>query len=195
MCTKFQVNILKNGWDLPFWMPKKAVFYAIYGEFGNFPIFTFRPILAIQKVFQGDFLRSWRKSDLKTFIKPLKPIIINLTFIDLVTLDDPDLMQGHKMLKRVLRIIKDTIHVVPSALFQFDAAALPGEASEQWQIFKNLTFHPTCDVISAVQINFCNIFGKSKPGLSKTVFGSRIGWLVWQIAGGGGETAPAPIGG
>ena len=30
---------------------QKGPFYAIYGEFGDFLIFTFRPILAIQKVF------------------------------------------------------------------------------------------------------------------------------------------------
>ena len=50
---------------------------------------------------------------------------------DLVTLDDHHLTQGRKMLRRVLRSIPDTIHVVPSALFQFDTAALPGEDSNE----------------------------------------------------------------
>ena len=47
---------------------------------------------------------------------------------DLVTLGGLDLTQGHIRLSRVLRSIQDTIHVVPSTLFQNDAAALPGEA-------------------------------------------------------------------
>ena len=48
---------------------------------------------------------------------------------DFVTLDDLDLTQGHKRLRKVLRSIPDTIHVVPSALIQFGTAALPGEAN------------------------------------------------------------------
>ena len=52
-----------------------------------------------------------------------------IDLFDLVTLDVNDLIQGHKIFRRVLRSIPDTIHVVPSALFLFDTAALPGEAS------------------------------------------------------------------
>ena len=48
---------------------------------------------------------------------------------DLVTLDDLELTRGHKRLRRLFRSIPDTIHAVPSAFFQFDMAALPGEAS------------------------------------------------------------------
>ena len=62
-------------------------------------------------------------------ITPPKPKILFLTFFDLVTLDDLDLTEGHKRLRRMLRSIPDMIRVVPSALFQFDAAGLPGEAS------------------------------------------------------------------
>ena len=47
----------------------------------------------------------------------------------LVTLDDLDLTQGHKRLRRVLKSNPDTIHVVLSALFHCDTAALPGEGS------------------------------------------------------------------
>ena len=50
---------------------------------------------------------------------------------DLVTLDDLDLSQGHKRLRRVLRSIPDMIHVVSLALFQFDTAAVLGEASNE----------------------------------------------------------------
>ena len=48
---------------------------------------------------------------------------------DLVTLDDLDLSQDHKRLRRVLRSIQDAMHIVPSASFQSDTAALPDEAS------------------------------------------------------------------
>ena len=32
------VHILKNGWVLPSWMPKKATYYAIYEDFGDFRV-------------------------------------------------------------------------------------------------------------------------------------------------------------
>ena len=48
---------------------------------------------------------------------------------ELVTLDDLDLTQGHKMLRTVLRNIPDVIHLVPSALFHSDTAGWPGEVS------------------------------------------------------------------
>ena len=54
---------------------------------------------------------------------------MNLTSFDLVTLDDLDLTQGHKRLRRVLSSIPDTMYAVPSALFQSDTAALHCEAS------------------------------------------------------------------
>ena len=55
----------------------------------------------------------------------------NLEFdlFDLLTLDDLDLTQDHKRIRMVLSSIPDTIHVVSSALYQFDTAALPGKAS------------------------------------------------------------------
>ena len=54
---------------------------------------------------------------------------LNLTFIDLVSLDDPVLTEGHKRLRRILESILDTTHVVSWALFQSDTAVLLGEAS------------------------------------------------------------------
>ena len=50
---------------------------------------------------------------------------------DIVALDGLDLTQGHKMLRRVLRIILGTMHVAQLALFQFGTAALPGEESSE----------------------------------------------------------------
>ena len=98
-------------------------------EFRYFSDFQFLSDLGLQKVFYGHFFRSWRKSDRKTLITLPILKILNLTFFDPVTLDDLELSQGHKRLRRVLRSILDTIHAVPSALFQFDTTALPGEAS------------------------------------------------------------------
>ena len=47
-----------------------------------------------------------------------------------MTMDHLALTQGHQSLRRVLRSIPDTIHVIPTDLFPFDAAALPDEASD-----------------------------------------------------------------
>ena len=44
---------------------------------------------------------------------------VEFDLFDLVTLDILDLTQSHKRPRRVLRSIPDTIHIVPSALFQF----------------------------------------------------------------------------
>ena len=52
-----------------------------------------------------------------------------VVLFDLVALDDLDSIQGHKRLRKVLRSIKSTICVVPSALFKSHATVLPGEAS------------------------------------------------------------------
>ena len=48
---------------------------------------------------------------------------------NLVTLDNLDLTQGHKRLRRVLRSVPDTIHAVLFALFHFDTATLSSKAS------------------------------------------------------------------
>ena len=63
---------------------------------------------------------------------------VEFTFFDLVTLDDIELTQGHKRLRRVLESVPDTIHVVPSALFQSDMAAFPGQASNNRYLKKNV---------------------------------------------------------
>ena len=63
--------------------------------------------------------------------------------------------------------IPDTTHVVPSALFQFDTAALP--AKRAVTDIKKMTFDPTCDVIGDVPI-FFKILGKFKPGAIKCRF-------------------------
>ena len=51
MCTKFLVDIFKNGRVLPFWMPKKATF-TLFTRISAFFLFsTFFPIWAVLKVF------------------------------------------------------------------------------------------------------------------------------------------------
>ena len=55
MCTKFEVAIFKNDCVLPFWMLKKATFYAIYKDFAIFPISNFCPIWVVQHMFLGHF--------------------------------------------------------------------------------------------------------------------------------------------
>ena len=51
MCTKFQVDIFKNGWDIAQNMSKTATFHVISGLYRDFPNFVFWPILTLQKVF------------------------------------------------------------------------------------------------------------------------------------------------
>ena len=65
MCPKFQVLILKNGWALPFWVPQKDAFYAIYENYGIFSIFQFFFRFGSFKKCSTAIFRFWRKSDLK----------------------------------------------------------------------------------------------------------------------------------
>ena len=51
LCTKFQVDTLKNARVLAFWRSKTAIFYAISGDVCIFSIFKICPIWAVQKVF------------------------------------------------------------------------------------------------------------------------------------------------
>ena len=51
MCTKFQVDIFKNGWDMTENMSKTGTFDVISGLYRDFPNFIFWPILMLQKVF------------------------------------------------------------------------------------------------------------------------------------------------
>ena len=82
----------------------------------------------------GRSKRVLRSSFKKTLPKNLHQTLnFKFDLFDLVTLDDLQFSQGHKRLKRILRIIPYTIHVVPSNLLQFDTAALPGEGSNDRQ--------------------------------------------------------------
>ena len=166
MCSKFQVVILESVWFLPFWMSEKATGYAMY-VFWHCSIFKLCPIWVVQK-FLGSISCFWRKSDLKTCTSPSKPKI------DLFWPCDPGWLwydirsSSHQRLRRVLRIIPDTTHAVPSALYLFDSCS--ALRRQRRQIIKNITFDPTCDVISDLKIIFCNIFRKFKPGAIKCRF-------------------------
>ena len=79
-----------------------------------------------------------------------------------------------------------------SALFQFDTAALPGEASKDRKSrILSLTRPVTSSVTS--QITFCIIFGKFKPGAIKCHF--RIENQPSSLADSRGLNAPPPNGG
>ena len=58
-----------------------------------------------------------------------KPKILSWAF-DPVTLDDIDLTEGERRIRRVFRSIPVTVHAISLALFPSDIAALPGEAVE-----------------------------------------------------------------
>ena len=68
-------------------------------------------------------------------LKFLRPTELNLRFdfFGLVTLDDIDFWHEiTRCLGGYLKLTRpDTIHAVPSALFQLDMATLPGEASDE----------------------------------------------------------------
>ena len=51
MYKKFQVDSLKNGWDMSENMSKAGTFHVISGLERDFPYFIFWPILMLQKVF------------------------------------------------------------------------------------------------------------------------------------------------
>ena len=124
--TNFQVpTSKKNCWILAVWCPQRPLLRCLRAF--RFFIFQILSISAIQKVFWGHCMRCWRKSDRRTCITRPKLKIFNLTFF-LVTSDDLDLTRQNR-LKRILLNIPGTIHVAPSASFQFDWAAFLGEAS------------------------------------------------------------------
>ena len=102
---------------------------------------------------------------------------------DLVTLHDLDLSRGYQGLRGVSRNISDTINAVPLAIFQLDTAASPGKSSDDRKQ-TNLTFDLTSDVTSDLKINFVinSERCRSCPWQSNTIFGSRTGVVVWQIA-------------
>ena len=102
----------------------------------------------------------------------------------LVTSNDIDLTTGHsESLREYLEVFQTRFAPFHGPWFNrcgYFAGEATGDSKNRWQ----QKFDPTCDVISYLQIIFCSIFGKSVPGKNKYRFGSRIGPVVGQIAGG-----------
>ena len=172
----------------------KGRFLRYLREFRYFFDFPISSYLDVQKVFYGYF-PFLKKIWPKTCIKPPKLKTRNLTLFDLKTLNDLDLTPGPKMLRRVHISIPNTIHVVPSALFQLDTAALPGENSndsKKSDLCSDL-WRDQCRSDKVLQYVRKVIVPSYRIPFS--VFGSRIGPVVWQIAGWRGEKRPPPISG
>ena len=103
MCTKFQFDILKNGRVLPFWMPKKATSCTIYENFGIFSLCRLPDFGRSESVFGVIFAvltKIWHKNMYHT----TQTQNLKFELFDLVTLDDLDLIYGHKRLGGYLEI-------------------------------------------------------------------------------------------
>ena len=152
MCTKFQVDIFKNGWDIAWNMSKTGTFHVISGLYRDFPNFVFLPILTLQKVFKGHFSRSLRKSGIKTCIAALNHDIFLFDLFHPVTWDDLNLYYGHKAQEMILRDVSDTIHADSLALFALNIEILLADVTkpEKSKIL-NLTWPVTSSVTSRAQ--------------------------------------------
>ena len=111
-------------------MSKTGIFHVISGLYRDFPNFVFWPILTLQKVFQGHFSRSLRKSDLKTCIAALNHNIFLFDLFHLVTWDDLDLYCGHKAQEMILTDVSDTIHADSLALFALNIEILLADVTK-----------------------------------------------------------------
>ena len=76
----------------------------------------------------------------------------------------------------------------------FNSIRLLCPAKRAMTDIKNLNFDPTCDVISDVQMKFCNIFGNFKPVAIKCCFRIET-WSISLADSKGTETPPPLIGG
>ena len=61
MCTKFQVDIFKNGWDMAWNMSKTGTFHVISGLNRDFPNFFFFADLDVSKSVLGSFFAFFAK--------------------------------------------------------------------------------------------------------------------------------------
>ena len=73
---------LEKGWALPFWMPKKATFCAIYDDLGISPIFNFSPIWWFKK-FSSTIFNALDENLPKILYRTTKFISLNWTFLTL----------------------------------------------------------------------------------------------------------------
>ena len=132
----------------------------------------------------GSFLRSLRKSDLKTCIAARNYGKKLLDLFHLVTWDDLDLYYGHKAQELILTDVSDTIHADSLALFTLNVEILLADVTkpEKSKIL-TLTWPVTSSVTSGS--NFWPCTGSSRTGLTNGVWNLEIGPVVWEISGGG----------
>ena len=170
-------------------MSKTGTFHVISGLYRDFPNFVLWPILMLQKVFQGHFSRSLRKSDLKTCIAALNYEKKLFDLFHLVTWDDLDLYYGHKAQEMILTDVSDTIHADSLALFALNIEILLADVTkpEKSKIL-TLTWPVTSSVTSGSIFLPCT--GSSRTGLSNGVWNLEIGPVVWEISGGGALCPP-----
>ena len=118
MCTKCQVDILKNDRVLLFSMSKKAIFHAVCFDlcFSNFQCV---PNLGHSKSVLRSFFAFLTITDPKTCITPPKPRIFSLTYPWPRDLEWPWPSTCLRMLRMILRSVLYTIHVVVLTSFHF----------------------------------------------------------------------------
>ena len=79
---------------------QKDHFYAIYDEFGIFPIFNFCPIWIVQKVFLAHFSAFLTKIWPKNIYQITQTQNLKFDFFEILTFDDLQLAKGQKDLGR-----------------------------------------------------------------------------------------------
>ena len=187
MCTKFQVDIFKNGWDTTWNMSKTDTFHIISGLYRDFLNFMFWPILTLHKVLEGHFSRILRKSDLKTciaalnhefFVWPFSPGDLRWTWPVLWSQSTGnDTYRCH--------------HADSLALFALNIDILLADVTKP-EKSKVLTL--TWPVTSSVTFgsNFWPCTGSSCTGISNGVWNLEIGPVVCEISGGPLPPPPPP---
>ena len=95
-CTKCQVDIFKNGWDMTQNMSKTGTFHVISGLYRDFPNFIFWPIFDASKSVLGSFFAFFANIWPKNMYRSSKSRNFLLDLFYLVTWHDLDLYYGHK---------------------------------------------------------------------------------------------------
>ena len=167
-CTKFQIDISKNGRVLPFWMSKRPFFkpFQTISAFLRFSIFF---DLGRTKSVSGSFCALFTKLDAKTCSALSKPkiyILIFLTSWPWMILTWHEVTKGLEGTQRYLRHDPCRFIGFVSVWYRCFARRI-----RCWQIVKDLTFDLICGAIKGLRIKFCNIFRKFIPWAIKCRFG------------------------
>ena len=172
-------------------MSKQVLFTSFRDFTVIFRILFFDRFWRFKKGFRVIFLRSLRKSDLKTCIAALNHEIFMFDLFHPVTWDDLDLYYGHKAQEMILADVSDTIHADSLAVFALNIEILLADVTkpEKSKIL-TLTWPVTSSVTS--RSNFLPCTGSSRTGLSNGVWNLEIGPVVWEISGGPFAPPPPP---